>query len=503
MKTINSSAKPVINYRKFWNKFPFVGFNLKVLEERRVPWYEAAEDTIKNMQFGNVAIISGTSSGKTIMAILASYFHKRVLFVTSMRVLTVQHAHLYEKIIGSRDGVQVLNGGFASDKRNWSNCKMTFATPEVLVNDFIDKKVKIDDYDLIILDEFDLGVGNHAIANVARIAKLKQVQLLCLSATLGDKKTEEEIMVTCAIKAIVQPLIPTPEKYEYLHLQPLTPHLKQIDEIFKCMMVSDAEHLKSYLPKEPKSDVFLQRELKMIYNKIKALPREQPFYDSMNIYARYYKLLHAYRICLTESYEVFQDYVMKLQDDDKKAAEQILTDKRFHAIQELVQEDSLLHPKIAGLKLLMDTIKSNDFSGIVFIRQKDTARHLKEYFDRTHFIKTELYLGGRKNKADRAKDEETLAKLSSKEIHAVFTTVLDRGLDSKADMVIQYSMPRKKAGRIQSAGRAGRFGTGYVYYICLDHPLDKGYYFATNTKRKKKAKKKVYFFQKNAQLSLF
>ncbi len=507
-------------YKKIVGALPFSGI-IDLEQKKKDAWFETAEKAVKKLPVGNILIWANPGDGKTAMAILASFGFKRTLFATTAWELTMQHKDLYRKITGSEEGAFIMKNKITAEKRIWpKDAKITFSTTGILVNDLESGKIDLADYGLLVNDECDLALGNHVAARLARIAKAKKIPMLCLTATLGSKKTKETIMRNCGIYEIIKPDIPQNPRHEHRVNIEMTPVLNEIDNLFVELMQKDFDYLKTFVPKLKKQQGILcsHGEMEAIEAGIERCFGGKSLDDSINPeyfeavsnLACYRKLRAAHRKCLVNSYEVFLEYAEQLRiGGDKKlaliegknyskAANRIVNDERFKKIEELARNDLSNHPKFTQFEEYLANPHHRHLKKVVFVDEVATAHFLQRYFASKYDLKTAAYVGGQTRKAEKMVREELRHKINAGEFDVVFaTSAMERGVDVKLDVVIHYTIAMERRAREQRSGRAGRFGEGHIYYFALSHQLDQIFFWATSPpeSRQKKKKRKKYFFE--------
>lgn len=127
----------------------------------------------------NTLVILPTALGKTVIAILVSahalynHRHKRVLVIAPTRPLVIQHMKSFFSVLKiSQDQLTEVTGKTQPLARTaiWNNkdVRLIFATPEVVRNDLLDNRLKLNDFSLLIFDEAHRAVKDYAYTAIAR-----------------------------------------------------------------------------------------------------------------------------------------------------------------------------------------------------------------------------------------------------------------------------------------------------------------------------------------------
>ena len=282
---------------------------------------------------------------------------------------------------------------------------------------------------------------------------------------------------------------------EHCRIVSLNPTLKTIDELFQDLIKEAATPLKGFFRQPPKSDLFSQKEIGFIANQCSF---DNGSYGFGLDYGYYMKIYRSYELCLVEGYEAFIDYVDMEKEKGKSSAKKLFKDERFRKIRDLVNCDTSPHPKVRDLLFLtVDPMYPmwKDFATVVFVNQKSTAESFKCYFNNVHKLKTEAVIGRPKNKKEREEYAEIFRKLESRELDIIFANKVikedEEDKETKADLVIHFSMPKRKAWRIARSNIAAKskyIRGGQVYFICLNHDFDKAPYMSSFPWPKKKKK---------------
>jgi ERCC4-related helicase len=265
--------------------------------------------------------------------------------------------------------------------------------------------------------------------------------------------------------------------------------LKKIDALFISLLKSTEAEMEEAtmsirkIEGKNKWKPLSKNELKTLKDEVDGWKgKYQQYFSAVSAITKYYKLLHAYTVCMTDGYGTFQAYVKTMRLQSAKAALRILNDARFKEV--LTLADGNNHPKALAYKKHMENFPEGGTS-ITFVGQKDTGNIIHSYLKKKD-LKTDIIYGGKDK--DEKKQDETLQMLRDREVHhVVATSVLHEGIHvPEINQVINYSVPKTTVARIQSNGRTARTEIGRVVNIILDHPFfDKGTYYSTVRKERK------------------
>lgn len=496
------------------------------LEKFRI---NTALEVLKLLESGNVGVVAQTGSGKTIIAFLStiwalSKMGYRTLFLVPQRILAHQHHKLLNEVASRAEiSSQVIIGGVK--KRGWGdkNISFVFATPQTFYKDMVRGKTKIEDFQILVLDEFHHATGKYSYVPIAKEAHEKGVKIIGLSASPGESKEKvKRVGKLCFITHWIKAEVEMPKKLEDVVTAECDETLNLIDQKFSSLIKIltiqlqatrflqkkvKAENFKLF-PELTKSNVKLlsEKELDGLSSKLKTelkeerklrhredepSARETRTKEAIQLYVIYRKLKRAYSACITEGYETFLKYVEKLETEVEKEknihwkrgekgtpTERLLRNKTFAEIISIAKENKDKHPKILMLLRTVSSLSRSHSNALIFIRERNTAHCIKNALI-TNGVNTETLFGGRDKNIH--KQEEVLEKLKNRELDFVISTsVVEEGLNvPEIGAIIHYSMPTMGIVRIQRGGRTARTAIGNIIFIRLDHAFDKAMYWSS------------------------
>jgi len=480
-------------------------------EELREFRIRSAEQALEHLRTGNVGLVADTGTGKTIIAFLAFFSlyvneNCRTLFLAPQRLLAGQHKLLLTEIARAShiaDSERIIGG---KKKRRWKDrtVPIIFATPQTFMRDKEKGLADADDFDLIILDEFHHTRGKYDYVAVAEEAAKNGVRMLLLSASPGG--TEEKIEAierVCRIDHWVRVKVATPAKREVIAVAEANPTVSDLDRKFLSLLERVEIQLGAFgviegpkRGRKRKPKLLSQAHLDGLIEKIQALEAPYPLFEALALYAIYGKLRHSYLTCMAESYATFLAYIAREREKDEEdqtqgangrerrtARHRFLGHPKVREIVSIAERERDNHPKTAELVRIVRSLAEAKQNALIFVGEKETGLYLKEVLAKER-ITSEVLFGG-KGKSAR-KQEAILEKLKEREFDFVIaTSVLKEGINiEKLDAVIHYSLPLNEIERIQGSGRAGRTEEGTVFYVFLDHPLEKARYWSSYRKLK-------------------
>lgn len=480
---------PTHPHQRVWETLTFTGFPEAVLKQRKAKWLAIAEEVLELLPSGNVTIVAGTSAGKTVISLLASYaYGKPMLFVAPAKRLVGQHAQLFGKLVGSCDQVSSYTGETARKKRQWHDPDrpFVFATPHVVVNAYPKGFVDLTKYGLIIVDEVHRCTGKYPYVELVKLARKHGVPVIGLTASLGKPHKSAEVLRLLDVdeRHHLRPVVPTAKKDESSIIVKMDAILKEIDELLTAMLLDLNKSLTSFGFEVPPAKVLSMRELSALRTSINvARDAGDPYTGAAySALARYYKLVYCRITVITECYEAFLHYVTeKLEQQSAGASRAILADARFTRVIQLARENIDRHPKVVAYVENQRSLRRAGVTALTFVAQKVTARALAKRVHE-HGIAVATVFGGKDKNVKEA--EAVLARLERREITSLIaTSVLEEGMNlPEVGAAVHYSVPMTAVQRLQRSGRTGRVHTGTVIFIAMEHLLDMIFLYVTREK---------------------
>lgn len=477
-----------------------LNFNFSHSEEDRWKigkYRDKAKEIVGFLSKGkNVGLVADTGTGKTdivFLSVMPFVLEKnmRVLFMTPERILTNQQFHALMHITKNayKISAKLITGKISKEERDWTTGEQfVFATPHVVLNDIS----CLSQFDICIFDEGHHATGEYPYVHVAEEAWKQGKRIIALSATLGEsKELLEERKRLLHLDVLVDFVIRMPPRYEHTVFVEMDSALKEIDIEFKILLRAiekefghagicierNFQHMKRWTP-------LSLEELERTHHEISTWPQKSgKFFRAMSLHAQYRKLLHAYRICITEGYGTFLSYVRDLESQEKnKAAQHILSNAQFQSICSLAHRSK--HPKAEMFKKYIETFPEGG-TAIIFVAQKKTGQIMLEHFKRAG-LRADFIFGGKEKSEDHQR--EALALLAQRKIYfLISTSVIYEGIHvSEVNQILNYSIQTTATEHMQGKGRSARVQVGHVMNFVMDHPFfDTRLYYAIVRKEQK------------------
>ncbi|ENN96478.1 Hef nuclease [Methanocaldococcus villosus KIN24-T80] len=443
----------------------------------------------------NTLVVLPTGLGKTAIAILtiAGMLTKKdgkVLFLAPTRPLVEQHYRTLKEILNiDEDKIIALTGKISPDKREklYRQGKIFVATPQVIENDIISKRINIDEFVLLIADEAHHTVGNHAYSFVAKHFKDK-CRVLALTASPGSDI--EKILEICENLGIEHIEIRTgdePDVRPYLLTVKIIPvkidlplefrkALKLLDEAIK-------DRLKFLKEKGVIDSVRITKtDLIELNNKLFSYDDEVK-YELIRICSEALKLMHAKELLETQGKSIFLNYMEKLQNQRTKSAKNIFEDNRVREAILLLKNTDVEHPKLNKTVELVKKILNNNKNEriIVFTQYRNTVEKIVNLL-KQEGINAIRFIGqaSRDGKGMSQKEQvEAIERFKNEGGVLVSTSVSEEGIDiPTVNYIIFYEPVPSEIRFIQRRGRAMRGEGGRVYILIAKGTADEAYYWS-------------------------
>ena len=154
----------------------------------------------------NSLVVLPTGMGKTIIALLLALYtysqevDKKILFLAPTKPLVAQHRRSFIELTTLEDWQLPMLTSLTPVKREkiWLDASIAFLTPQILQNDIINNKVKLEDVSLIIFDEAHRAVGDYAYTFIAKKYYQDNPNGIILGMSASPGGNEEKIQEVCS-----------------------------------------------------------------------------------------------------------------------------------------------------------------------------------------------------------------------------------------------------------------------------------------------------------------
>ncbi|MDR4510646.1 MAG: DEAD/DEAH box helicase [Nitrososphaeraceae archaeon] len=483
--------------------------------------YRSYQDNIaKSARNKNTMIILPTALGKTVISalicadIMYNYKKLKILIMAPTRPLVLQHMVSFLSFLQVTDDQKVMMTGKTSPMlRNsiWKNdyIKLIFATPEIVKNDLLEKRINLDDFGLVIFDEAHRAVKDYAYTFIAKNFLESEKNPVTLAMTASPGSESERIKQVCDnlniehieyrneedgdVKAYINPIN---TKWEWLDLPD---EYISIASLLKSMLNEKLRWLSSRgLVKKKNIDYVFKKDLIELGNILKqnlkySNPQNQGsiFYALMTQSAA---LSLMYCIELIESQGSFSltTFMKRMEDSEGKTHSMLLKDFRMIEIKNrLSKNNNIVHPKIEYIVDLLkkynnknnNSLSSTKSKVLIFTHYRDTAKYLVDILEKNG-IKSFRFVGQANRKDDIGMKQEEQSNILNSFRKGEFnvliaTSIAEEGLDiPQVDLVIFYEPIASEIRYIQRKGRTGRKSMGSVIILAAKNTVDERIIYA-------------------------
>ena len=191
-------------------------FNHPLIKNDSIEFRVYQNNIFESIKNKNALVILPTALGKTVVAILVcaeilyNYKSKRVLIMAPTRPLVSQHTTSFLSVLKMpEDSIAVVTGKNSPQSRkaiwNQKESRIVFATPEVVKNDLIERRLSLDEFSLLVFDEAHRAVKDYAYTLIAKyyIQQSSYPILLAMTASPGSEGGRiEEVCNNLSIEKI-------------------------------------------------------------------------------------------------------------------------------------------------------------------------------------------------------------------------------------------------------------------------------------------------------------
>jgi len=494
--------------------------------EHPLIWPETVEFRLYQKSIADVAserntlVILPTALGKTVISaivaanILYNYRESKVLVMAPTRPLITQHRRTFMRIIKLREKDTVLLTGRTPPSYRraiWEGeARVFFSTPQVVRNDLLEGRLKLESYGLLVFDECHRAVKDYAYTDIARfyVSQARYPLILGMTASPGsDLRRVQEVCRNLYIERV---------EYRGEYDPDVKPYIHPID--VEWMMVDLPEE---YLKVRTQIMGMLERRLNWLYGRgiIKIKPKyvtkrrlieageELRFILEESIEEERSKiftaiinqslaltLFHMLELLETQGLHTLKRFLDKVERErrEKRSYAKLTKDPEYKELRAIMEED-IEHPKAELLKdVVRDQVLMKPSSMmLIFTQYRDTASHLVELLNRVKGVRAERFVGQASKPMDKGLKQEEQAErirmLEEGELNVlVATSIAEEGLDiPSVDHVIFYEPIPSEIRYIQRRGRTGRKAPGKVTILAAKDTLDMIYLYASKRRTEK------------------
>lgn len=454
-------------------------------------------EVAKSASAQNTLIMLPTGLGKTAIALLivADFLSKasdsRALVLAPTRVLANQHYTFFLNYLDvPSDQVAILTGEDPASLREiaWSK-RVVCATPQVAVVEMEKRKLRVENFSIIIFDEVHRAVGNYAYTQIASVySELRRDgRIVGMTASLpSDKEKIQEIVSKLKITKIesrdeksddVKPFVFKTD-VDWIEVE-LDPDLKRIQELLRASLNSRMKMLEdaALIHRNNYGSITLKDLLKL-RTKVDQIQSSQ----LRNALFSGIRLHHALNLLETQSLSGFAKFMDRLNERKRGfGMSELLNDER---VREAYQKSKDLitagkeHPKIQKVLELAGTVNRGE-RGIIFASYRDTVEQIYSELTKNGFKAG--YLIGKSGESGQTQKSQihSLQKLREGVYDIlVATQVGEEGLDvADCNVVVFYDNVPSAVRFVQRKGRTGRRQEGRLFVLITKGTRDEAFYW--------------------------
>ncbi|MEK6950887.1 MAG: DEAD/DEAH box helicase [Nanoarchaeota archaeon] len=466
----------------------------------------------------NTLVVLPTGLGKTGIALLLAvqrlqlYPMQKILLLSPTKPLCEQHRATFQKHLDlPSEKIVLFTGSVAPEKRGelWQEAQVVISTPQGLENDVINRRVKLEEVSLLIVDEAHHSTGEYSYVWLAqqydKVARYPRI--LALTASPGsDLEKIKEICQSLKIEKIEVRTDKDPDVQPYV--QPI--HLRWVKVDFPEEFVQIRTRLENckksklleaqrygycHNPQLMKGELLdLQGQLQ---GQLSSGERDFGLLRSVSLVAEALKVEHALELLETQGIPQLNAYITKLRGEaaqaQSKAVKNLMLDENFKAASYLVEQlfqSDFPHPKLPKLQeIVQQELEHNPTAKIIIFTQfRNSADLICKRFTSVN-ISNSIFVGQAKKEGlgfSQRQQKEIIDKFAAGEFRLlVATSVAEEGLDiPKVDKVIFYEPVPSAIRSIQRRGRTGRLEKGEVTILITNSTRDVGFRWSAHHKEK-------------------
>lgn len=464
----------------------------------------------------NTLVVLPTGLGKTAIAFLLAahrlqhYQQSKILMLAPTKPLCEQHRQTFCNHLSiPEEKIALFTGDISPETREklWNDATIIISTPQGLENDIINKRVRLNEVSLLVIDEAHHAVGDYAYVWIAQQydKACSFPRILALTASPGNdlekvkeichnlyiEKVEVRTDRDADVQQYIQPLtmnwimVPFPAEYK-----PIQQHLQACLRN-KLLEVKNYGYCKNIgLSKGEILD--LQLELQQL---VSSEERNFETLRSLSLIAEALKIEHGLELLETQGAIQLQQYMEKLSAEAKtstvKAVKNLVADVHFKSAVYLTEEvvsKKIIHPKMVALKkIIVQEIEKTQLKAIIFTQFRNSAEEIVK--ELSSIVKAHLFVGQTKKKGigfSQKQQKGILEQFKEGQFNVlVATSVAEEGLDiPKVEKVIFYEPVPSAIRSIQRRGRTARLEKGEVTILVTSGTRDEAYRWSSFHKEK-------------------
>lgn len=451
----------------------------------------------------NTLVVLPTGLGKTIIAVMVASLKlgadSKVLMLAPTKPLVEQHYKTFRKFLDvPEEEMKIMTGEIKPEKRyeHWKNCRMFFATPQVVENDLISAEVPVEDFSLTIFDEAHRATGEYSYVFINH--KMRTQNLALTASPGGSKEKIMEVAENLEIENFEVRTEDDPDVEPYIQDTDVNWLNVELDDRFEearrnmeSAKRNQLKELKKLGQLDSTSNVNKTDLLKLrgeISSKLSTTDNPK-LYSAISRVATALKISQAIELLETQGVSQAYEYIQGLENDDSKAASRVLNDDDMNKAINLInylKKEEVEHPKTGKVLDIVSDL-GDDEKALVFTEYRASVRDIVSKLE-NEGVSAAKFVGQSGDSGMSQNEQVELLQEFEDGDHQVVvsTSIGEEGLDiPSVDCVIFYEPVPSSIRDIQRMGRTGRQESGEVYVLIAENTRDEGYYWSAHHKKKK------------------
>jgi len=487
-----------------------------LIRKGSVEWRDYQVELARSALGTNALVALPTGLGKTVVAalIVAERLNAdpraSVIILAPTKPLCQQHHDLMVRILKlDESNIGLWTGEVPLAAREGSLPKLLIATPQLILSELTQGKIKLDRTSTIILDEAHRAVGNYAYVPIVRIysSQREGAHVVGFTASPGDPRRLAELSTNLNAVRILARSEEDASVSKYIekvdtHLVPVSmpPAMSEA----RTLLMSELNAL-LYSQSTREELRGLRPTFRSITERMIALRRKA-------VASQDYELLNAVKTLATARRlllmierldlggpTLFLDFVSSQMEQagrsgSAKSLKQLLKTKRVLDAVELAKLQLRLdppNPKLVELGNVLDSeVVQGGKKAIVFVSYRSCADEVLSFLEKKGLATARLLVGqrtsGQSGGMSQREQREVLEEFRGGPAGALIATqVGEEGLDiAGADVVVFYDNTPSAIRLVQRLGRTARFAPGDAYLLFFSGTSDERYLWIARKREK-------------------
>ncbi|MEA3190423.1 MAG: hypothetical protein QOD77_1005 [Thermoplasmata archaeon] len=460
-------------------------------------------------------VVLPTGMGKTVVALLVladalNAGAQRVLVMAPTRPLVDQHAAFLRGVLlepwASR--VHALTGHTAPAKREaaYAEPGIVVATPQVVQNDLVARKLDPARLDWVVYDEAHRAMGDYPYTFIGGQFRPHKVRRLALTASPGhDAKKIEEVRTVLGLAHIEVRTPADPDVAPFVQeigmeweTLPLPPSMARVSAKLQEALSERLRSLKNLgfnVSTRPNRRELLLLGADLQSKLGKAVDPDSSLFVGLSLQAQAMKLQHAIEQVETQGSAAFVQYLESMREEIRsgkpsKATKSVADDPRVNEAYHVARFDDAENPKLGRTGTLVQQLLAAqpDSRAIVFTHYRATCELVAGHLAKLPGVNPVTFVGQSKRGAQEGltqKQQHEVLERFRAGAHNVLvaTSVAEEGLDiPSTDLVVFFEPIPSEIRSIQRRGRTGRHRAGRVVVLMTKGTQDEAAHWSARRK---------------------